>query len=196
MPVNAPPMKLEILLVHRLVVRRPVPGRRPGRDPGQPAADEIEKERAAAGARFRQAVSGSIGVLGGAFTGDLGNSFVYGRPALEVILERMPATLELAFLAMLIAVVLGVPLGLYAGLRPESRIARTIMAGSIIGFSLPTFWVGLVLIMVFAVELGWLPSTDEVRPVEVFGMDCRSSIGRDCASRSCRRSTSRCSSCR
>ena len=53
-----------------------------------------------------------------AFTGNLGNSFVYARPALEVIFERMPATLELAVLAMLIAIVVGIPLGLYAGLRP------------------------------------------------------------------------------
>jgi peptide/nickel transport system permease protein len=57
------------------------------------------------------------------------------------------------------AIVLGIPLGLYAGLKPESFLSRTIMAGSILGFSLPTFWVGIMLIMVFAVMLGWLPST-------------------------------------
>jgi peptide/nickel transport system permease protein len=97
--------------------------------------------------------------LGNALRGDLGNSFVYGEPALKLILQRMPATLELALAAFLLAIVFGIPLGMYAGLRPESPASRAIMAGSILGFSLPTFWVGLMLIMVFAVMLGWLPST-------------------------------------
>ena len=97
--------------------------------------------------------------LANAARGDLGNSFVYGEPALKLILQRMPATLELAFAAFLLAVIVGIPLGMYAGLRPESPASRAIMAGSILGFSLPTFWVGLMLIMVFAVMLGWLPST-------------------------------------
>jgi peptide/nickel transport system permease protein len=97
--------------------------------------------------------------LANAVRGDLGNSFVYGEPALKLILQRMPATLELAFAAFLLAIVFGIPLGMYAGLKPESPASRAIMAGSILGFSLPTFWVGLMLIMVFAVMLGWLPST-------------------------------------
>ena len=97
--------------------------------------------------------------LSSALSGDLGRSFSTGIPALELIFQRMPATLELAAASMAIAIVFGIPLGLYAGLRPESRIAKGIMAGSILGFSLPTFWVGLMLIMVFAVYLGWLPST-------------------------------------
>ena len=97
--------------------------------------------------------------LGNALRGDLGNSFVFGEPALKLILQRMPATLELAFAAFLLAIVFGIPLGMYAGLKPESPASRAIMTGSILGFSLPTFWVGLMLIMVFAVMLGWLPST-------------------------------------
>jgi len=97
--------------------------------------------------------------LANAARGDLGNSFVFGEPALKLILQRMPATLELAFAAFLLAIVFGIPLGMYAGLRPDSAGSRAIMAGSILGFSLPTFWVGLMLIMVFAVMLGWLPST-------------------------------------
>jgi peptide/nickel transport system permease protein len=97
--------------------------------------------------------------LANAARGDLGNSFVYGEPALKLILQRMPATLELAFAAFLLAIVFGIPLGMYAGLKPDSIGSRAIMGGSIPGFSLPTFWVGLMLIMVFAVILGWLPST-------------------------------------
>jgi len=108
--------------------------------------------------------------LGGALTGDLGRSFATGAPAIELILQRMPATLELAAVSMLIAVGLGIPLGLYAGLRPHTRTARAIMAGSILGFSLPTFWVGLMLIMVFAVWLGWLPPTGRGDTVVVLGV--------------------------
>ncbi|MEL6765672.1 MAG: ABC transporter permease [Pseudomonadota bacterium] len=95
----------------------------------------------------------------GAFAGDLGDSYVFGTPALSLILDRAGATFELAFVSLMIAVAFGIPLGLYAGLHPDSRLSRGIMATSILGFSLPTFWVGLVLIIVFAVELGMLPST-------------------------------------
>lgn len=105
-----------------------------------------------------------------ALTGDLGNSFVYGRAAVDVILERLPATLELAGLAFIIALALGLPLGLYAGLRPNSAGAKAIMGGSILGFSLPSFWVGILLIMVFAVNLGWFPATGRGETVEVFGV--------------------------
>jgi len=125
-----------------------------------PAADQEEKARAAAALGLDKPVLEQYWLfMKGAASGDLGRSFVFGRPALEVILERMPATLELAFLAMLISVGLGIPLGLYCGLHPEKNASKLIMAGSILGFSLPTFWVGLLLIMVFAVQLGWLPST-------------------------------------
>ncbi|GAB2901096.1 ABC transporter permease [Paralcaligenes sp. KSB-10] len=99
---------------------------------------------------------------------DFGNSFLTGEPAMRLILDRMPATLELATVAMLLSLLIGVPLGIYAGLKPESVSARSIMTGSVLGFSLPNFWVGLMLIMVFAVMLGWLPAGGR-GPVESFG---------------------------
>ena len=108
--------------------------------------------------------------LAGAFAGDLGKSFAANIPAVQLILERMPATLELALAAMVIAIILGIPLGLWAGLRPDSVSGRVIMAGSILGFSLPTFWVGLMLIMVFSVWLGWLPPTGRGETVQVLGV--------------------------
>ncbi|MEZ5659528.1 MAG: ABC transporter permease [Burkholderiaceae bacterium] len=108
--------------------------------------------------------------VGGALRGDLGNSFSFGRPALEVIIERMPATFELASVALLFSIILGIPLGMYAGLRPRSPVSRMIMAGSIFGFSLPTFWVGIMLILVFAVTLGWLPATGRGDTVAVLGV--------------------------
>jgi peptide/nickel transport system permease protein len=136
-----------------------------------PTADQIEKERARVALGLdKPIVEQYFLFLKGAISGDLGNSFVYARPALEVIVERMPATLELAVVAMVIAVFLGIPLGLYAGLRPNSLFSRFIMTGSIVGFSLPTFWVGLLLILCFAVTLGWLPSTGRGPTTEILGM--------------------------
>ncbi|MBA3479452.1 MAG: ABC transporter permease [Lautropia sp.] len=108
--------------------------------------------------------------LTGALSGDLGKSFAYGAPAVDLILERMPATFELAIAAMLIAVVLGIPLGLWAGLRPGTIAGKTIMSGSILGFSLPTFWVGLMMIMLFSVFLGWLPTSGRGETVTVLGI--------------------------
>jgi peptide/nickel transport system permease protein len=102
--------------------------------------------------------------------GDLGRSFAFNVPAIGLILERMPATLELATAAMLIAVLLGIPLGLWAGLKPRSAAGRTIMAASILGFSLPTFWVGLMLIMVFSVWLGWLPTSGRGPTTNLIGI--------------------------
>lgn len=106
-----------------------------------------------------------------AFQGDLGKSFIFGESALKLIVQRIPATFELALTALFMAVFIGVPFGVYAGMRPNALSSRTIMAGSILGFSLPTFWVGLMMIMVFAVMLGWLPSTGRGDTVSVFGIE-------------------------
>jgi len=105
-----------------------------------------------------------------ALSGDLGRSFAQNVPAVQLIFERMPATVELAMCAMLIAIVLGIPLGLIAGIKPDAWYSKTIMAGSIFGFSLPTFWVGLMMIMVFSVYLGWLPSTGRGHTTDLFGI--------------------------
>ncbi|GGC35071.1 ABC transporter permease [Siccirubricoccus deserti] len=135
-----------------------------------PEADQIERERAVKALGLDLPLWQQYLVfLGKALQGDLGRSFVFNEPALQLILQRMPATLELALGATLAALVIGLPLGLYAGLRPHSPVSRGIMATSILGFSLPTFWVGLMLIMVFAVQLGWLPSTGRGETVEILG---------------------------
>ncbi|MFO1317074.1 MAG: ABC transporter permease [Burkholderiales bacterium] len=136
-----------------------------------PQADQIDRERAIAALGLDQPLWEQYAVfLKGAVTGDLGKSFVHATPALGLILSRMPATMELAIAAMLIAVILGIPLGLWAGLKPDGVAGRTIMAGSILGFSLPTFWVGLMLIMVFSVMLGWLPSNGRGPTTLLFGL--------------------------
>ena len=136
-----------------------------------PQADQIDRERAVAALGLDKPLWEQYLVfLRGALTGDLGRSFVHATSALGLILERMPATMELAIAAMLIAVVLGIPLGLWAGLKPNGIAGRSIMAGSILGFSLPTFWVGLMLIMVFSVMLGWLPSNGRGPTTLLFGL--------------------------
>jgi peptide/nickel transport system permease protein len=105
-----------------------------------------------------------------AFAGDLGTSFVHGVPAVDLILSRMPATLELAFVALVMAMTIGLPLGMIAGLTPNSAFGRGIMAGSILGFSLPNFWLGLMLILAFAVELQVLPAGGRGETRELFGL--------------------------
>ena len=125
-----------------------------------PDADQLERARTIAAFGLDKPLWQQYFIfIKNALSGDMGRSFAFSTPALTLIFERMPATLELAIVAILIAVGLGIPLGLWAGLRPNGLAGKTIMAVSILGFSLPTFWVGLMLIMVFAVQLGWLPSS-------------------------------------
>ncbi len=136
-----------------------------------PEADQAERARAVAALGLDKPLWEQYWrFLSGALQGDLGRSFVFNEPALKLIAQRMPATLELAITAVLLSVILGIPLGLYAGLRPNSIGGKAIMGASILGFSLPTFWVGLMLIMVFAVQLGWLPSTGRGPTRELFGV--------------------------
>jgi ABC-type dipeptide/oligopeptide/nickel transport system permease component len=98
-----------------------------------------------------------LSFLANAAQGNFGKSYVARVPALGLILERMPATFELAATAMLIAFSLGVGLGVVVALRPYSWPSRAIMAGSLGGISIPTFLIGILLIMLFSVVLGWLP---------------------------------------
>lgn len=138
------------------------------------APDATPDERAAIAARLGLdrplwAQFGSFVVR--ALHGDLGRSFVYNESALSVILQRLPATLELALTALVLAVVVGLPLGLWAGLRPNAASGRTIMTGSILAFSLPNFWQGLMLVLVFAVTLGWFPAGGRGETVNVLGIE-------------------------
>ncbi|TCR61805.1 ABC transporter permease [Bosea sp. BK604] len=136
-----------------------------------PDADQIERARVIAQLGLDKPLwEQYASFLWGVLHGDFGKSFVFGEPALKVILQRMPATLELALVAMVFAVLVGIPLGLYAGLRPNAPGARAVMAISILGFSLPSFWVGLLLIMLFSVQLGWLPTGGRGETREFLGM--------------------------
>ena len=136
-----------------------------------PEADQAEIERVIRDLGLDRPVHEQYGYfVVNALQGDLGKSFIFGEPALQLIVQRMPATFELAIAALLIAVLLGIPLGVIAGLRPEAKSSKAIMAGSILGFSLPSFWVGIMMIMLFAVMLGWLPSTGRGDTAPFLGM--------------------------
>jgi peptide/nickel transport system permease protein len=109
--------------------------------------------------------------LGRLFSGDFGRSFIFNMPVLDLIFSRLPATLELTLAAVLGATLLGVPLGMYAGYKPDSIVSKCIMAFSILGFSVPTFWIGLVLILTFAVTLGWFPAGGRGETATLFGIE-------------------------
>ncbi len=97
--------------------------------------------------------------LRNAVRGDLGTSFYFGEPAIRLVLERLPASLELVLWTMLLSTALAIPLGVVAAARRGSWFDRGILAGSLVGISAPTFWIGIVLIALFVVTLGVLPSS-------------------------------------
>jgi peptide/nickel transport system permease protein len=95
--------------------------------------------------------------LGNLLRGDMGRSLIDGSPALGLVLQRLPATVELALAAMLIAVLVGIPVGILSAIRRGSVLDRLAMVGVLTGQSMATFWVGILLILVFAVQLRWFP---------------------------------------
>jgi peptide/nickel transport system permease protein len=96
--------------------------------------------------------------IGNALQGNFGISLRLGRPVSALLAERLPATLELAFVAASLALLVGIPLGVYTGLKRTAWLSRVFLTVSLIGVSLPTFLIGIFLILIFAVWLGWLPS--------------------------------------
>ena len=136
-----------------------------------PDADQFERDAIAKRLGLDRPLYEQFGLfVWRALHGDLGRSFVYNVPAVEVILQRLPATLELALTGLVFSILIGIPLGVVAGLKPGSLAGRSIMSGSILGFSLPNFWIGLMLILLFAVELRILPAGGRGPTTTVFGV--------------------------
>src|SRR5918994_1363217 len=108
--------------------------------------------------------------LGNAVQGDWGTSFVYKEPVTSILLQRLPASVELAAVAFVIAITVSIPAGLYAGLRPDSAPARAIMAFSLVGVSIPTFWQGMLLIIAFGIAIPILPVGDRGDIATHFGI--------------------------
>lgn len=90
--------------------------------------------------------------------GQFGLSYQMGQPVAKLIAERLPASIELSLMAFVIAFAIGIPMGVYAGLKPDSWGARLILIASLVGISMPTFFVGIMLMLYFGVELGWMPT--------------------------------------
>lgn len=103
-----------------------------------------------------------------ALQGDLGTSYFFKEPALDVILAKLPATLELVFGASLIIIFLSVPLGVYSAINPQSWFSKTVMGLSIVGISVPVFLTAIGLIYLFAIELNWMPSYGRGETVDMF----------------------------
>ncbi len=108
-----------------------------------------------------------VSFIGGALKGNFGKSYISSVDALDMILERMPATLELAFTAICISFILGVGLGVVVSVWPTGMISRAIMAGSIVGISIPTFLIGILMVMAFSVYLEVLPSFGRGETVQI-----------------------------
>jgi peptide/nickel transport system permease protein len=131
---------------------------------------EIEQARRILGLDRPMIVQYGI-FLSGLLQGDFGLSYVFRQPALDLILERLPATIEMVLVAMAIATVVAIPLGVYAGANPGKPLSRLIMSGSLLGVSLPGFWVGMMLIWILAVEYRIFPSSGRGDVGTVLGME-------------------------
>src|SRR5688572_772765 len=107
--------------------------------------------------------------LGQVLSGDLGVSYRFSIPVSQLLLERLPATLELSICAMLVATLIGIPLGVWTALHRRSVTSHILLVASLVGVALPTFLIGIVLILIFSVWLGWLPSFGRGTTVAVGG---------------------------
>ena len=138
-----------------------VPGVRPrsgSRSTSPPQADEQLRQKIRTELGFDKSIPGQYGIfLGDLAQGDLGESTITGRPVTTDLWDRLPATVELALFSMVFAVVVGIPLGVIAGAKRDGPVDFSVRGTTLIGMALPSFWLGLVLILVLFVQLGWLP---------------------------------------
>jgi peptide/nickel transport system permease protein len=108
---------------------------------------------------------------GAVLEGNIGQSFFYKKPAMEVIVNKAPATLELVLVCSFLIVVLSIPMGIYSAIYPRRFMSRMIMGFSTIGVSVPIFLIAILLIYVFSIKLGWLPSYGRGQTVDVWGWE-------------------------
>ena len=106
-----------------------------------------------------------------AFMGDFGKSYIYKVDVLSLIAQRVPATLELVLVSVVLALVISIPLGVYAGAFPKRKSSTLVMGGSILGISLPSFFIGIMLIYIFSLKLHWLPSSGRGATIPFLGMN-------------------------
>ncbi|MFR8916983.1 MAG: ABC transporter permease [Oscillospiraceae bacterium] len=106
-----------------------------------------------------------------ALKGDFGKSYIYKVDVLSLIAQRVPATLELVLVSVVLALVISIPLGVYAGAFPKRKSSTLVMGGSILGISLPSFFIGIMLIYIFSLKLHWFPSSGRGATIPFLGMD-------------------------
>lgn len=106
-----------------------------------------------------------------ALKGDFGKSYIYKVDVLSLIVQRVPATLELVFVSVVLALVISIPLGVYAGAFPKRKSSTLVMGGSILGISLPSFFIGIMLIYIFSLKLHWFPSSGRGATIPFLGMN-------------------------
>ena len=106
-----------------------------------------------------------------ALKGDFGKSYIYKVDVLSLIVQRVPATLELVFVSVVLALVISIPLGVYAGAFPKRKSSTLVMGGSILGISLPSFFIGIMLIYIFSLKLHWFPSSGRGATAPFLGMN-------------------------
>ena len=138
--------------------------------PENATVEQVESARARLGLNKPLPVQYGI-FLRDVLHGNFGKSYTYGKPAMGLIMERMPTTLELVAIAALLVLFIAIPLGVYAGAYPKRRSSKIIMSGSILGISLPSFWVGMMMIYIFAVMLRALPASGRGNTVNVLGVN-------------------------
>ena len=138
--------------------------------PENATVEQVESARARLGLNKPLPVQYGI-FLRDVLHGNFGKSYTYGKPAMGLIMERMPATLELVAIAALLVLFIAIPLGVYAGAYPKRRSSKIIMSGSILGISLPSFWVGMMMIYIFAVMLRAFPASGRGNTVNVLGVN-------------------------
>lgn len=138
--------------------------------PENATVEQVESARARLGLNKPLPIQYGI-FLRDVLHGNFGKSYTYGKPAMGLIMERMPATLELVAIAALLVLFIAIPLGVYAGAYPKRRSSKIIMSGSILGISLPSFWVGMMMIYIFAVMLRALPASGRGNTVNVLGVN-------------------------
>ena len=106
-----------------------------------------------------------------ALKGDFGKSYIYKVDVLSLIAQRVPATLELVLVSVVLALVISIPLGVYAGAFPKRKSSTLVMGGSILGISLPSFFIGIMLIYIFSLKLHWFPSSGRGATIPFLGMN-------------------------
>lgn len=122
--------------------------------------------------------------LGGLVRGDLGRSLFTGKPVIEMIMEQLPATVELAIAAMIVGITLGIILGIVSALREGTWLDNLLMVLAVVGVSMPSFWMGLLMIFLFSLTLGWLPATGQgglkrlIMPAMVLGFGVAATVAR------------------